>query len=86
MWDSVRCSPRHRSRTAADTRDVRRRGTRLPDWPLLGFILMIDAFTPDNGAMRGRAVTDFWRRVSPETCARLGATARHVLGVPSSSD
>jgi ectoine hydroxylase-related dioxygenase (phytanoyl-CoA dioxygenase family) len=21
-----------------------------PDWPLLGFILMVDAFTPDNGA------------------------------------
>jgi hypothetical protein len=29
--------------------DVRRES---PDWPLLGFILMIDAFRPDNGATR----------------------------------
>ena len=124
--------------------DVERDST---DWPLLGFILMIDAFTPDNGATRfipgshhwgdppgdgrlqeysaqlvsacgpagsllmfngstwhgqginssnrsrrslqgafipreGRAGTDFCRRMSSETRARLGAIARHVLGVP----
>ncbi len=121
--------------------DVERAST---DWPLLGFILMIDAFTPDNGATRfipgshrwndppngdslqeyvgqlvsacgpagslllfngstwhgqglngsdqprrslqgafiprsGRASTDFFRRMSPETRARLGSLARQVL-------
>jgi hypothetical protein len=120
------------------------------DWPLLGFILMIDAFAPDNGATRfipvshlwgdpprdgrmqehaaqlvsacgpagsllvfngstwhgqgingsnrsrrslqgafiprdGRPGTDFCRRMSSETRARLGSIARHVLGVPFSS-
>jgi hypothetical protein len=114
------------------------------DWPLLGFILMIDAFAPDNGATRfipgshrwgdppkdgrireytarrvsacgpagslvvfngstwhgqgvnssnlprrslqgafiprgGRAGTDFRRRMSSETRARLSSLAHHVL-------
>jgi hypothetical protein len=127
--------------------DVERDST---DWPLLGFILMIDAFTPDNGATRfipgshhwgdpprdghmqeytaqlvsacgpagallvfngstwhgqgvngssrsrrslqgafiprgGRASTDFCRRMSSETRARLGSIAHDVLAVPSSS-
>jgi len=117
------------------------------DWPLLGFILMIDAFTDDNGATRfipgshhwsdppndsvlrehagqlvsacgpagallvfngstwhgqgvnssersrrslqgafiprtGRASTDFARRMSSETFARIGAAARDVLALP----
>jgi ectoine hydroxylase-related dioxygenase (phytanoyl-CoA dioxygenase family) len=120
------------------------------DWPQLGFILMIDAFTPNNGATRfipgshhwsdppkdgrmqeytaqlvsaygpagsllvfngstwhgqgingsnrsrrslqgafiprgGRASTDFCRRMSSETRARLGSIAQQVLAVPSSS-
>ena len=40
-----------RPRTAAQELhvDVRRES---PDWPLLGFILMIDEFRPDNGATR----------------------------------
>jgi len=120
------------------------------DWPQLGFILMIDAFTPNNGATRfipgshhwsdppkdgrmqeytaqlvsaygpagsllvfngstwhgqgingsnrsrrslqgafiprgGRASTDFCRRMSSGTRARLGSIAHRVLAVPSSS-
>jgi hypothetical protein len=127
--------------------DVERDST---DWPLLGFILMIDAFTPDTGATRfipgshhwgdppkdgrmqeytaqlvsacgpagsllvfngstwhgqginssnrsrrslqgafiprdGRASTDFCRRMSSETRARLESIAHQVLAVPSSS-
>ena len=124
--------------------DVRRDSA---DWPLVGFILMVDAFRPDNGATRfvpgshlrpdapedagnahpdierevlacgpagsllifhgsvwhghsanvssgprrslqgafiprsGRAGTDFASRMSPETRARLGPVARHVLGL-----
>ena len=119
------------------------------DWPLLGFVLMIDAFTPDNGATRfvpgshrwddpprddriqdyarqlvsacgpagsllvfngstwhgqglngsdrqrrslqgafiprgGRAGTDFHRRMTAETRARLGPIARYVLAIPDS--
>lgn len=127
--------------------DVQRDST---DWPLLGFILMVDAFTPDNGATHfipgshrwgdpprdgrlqeyaaqlvsacgpagsllvfngstwhgqginsssrsrrslqgafiprdGRAGTDFCRRMSSETRARLGPIAHHVLAIRSSS-
>lgn len=118
------------------------------DWPLVGFILMVDAFRPDNGATRfvpgshrwsatptdamadpqadhdrqvlacgaagsllifngsawhghtansssrprrslqgafiprdGRAATDFAGRMQPETRARLGPLARHVLAL-----
>jgi hypothetical protein len=118
------------------------------DWPLLGFVLMIDEFRPDNGATRfvpgshrwpgnpedtmsdlraehdqqvlacgragsllvfngsawhghtehtssgprrslqgafiprdGRAATDFAARMQPETRARLGQLARHVLAL-----
>jgi hypothetical protein len=119
------------------------------DWPLLGFILMIDAFATDNGATRfipgshrwgdppkdghiqeytpqlvsacgpagslvvfngstwhgqgvnssnrprrslqgafiprgGRAGTDFCRRMSSETRARLGSVAHHVLAITES--
>jgi ectoine hydroxylase-related dioxygenase (phytanoyl-CoA dioxygenase family) len=119
------------------------------DWPLLGFILMIDAFAPDNGATRfipgshhwgdpprdgrlqeygaqlvsacgpagslvvfngstwhgqgvnssdrprrslqgafiprrGHAGTDFCRRMSPETRARIGSVAHHVLAITES--
>lgn len=32
-----------------------------PDWPLLGFIFMIDAFTADNGATRFIAGSHRWR-------------------------
>ena len=31
-----------------------------PDWPLLGFIFMVDAFTPDNGATRFIAGSHRW--------------------------
>ena len=124
--------------------DVRRDSA---DWPLVGFILMIDAFRPDNGATRfvpgshrwpgtpedraddsgadsgqvlacgpagsvlifngstwhghsanrseqprrslqgafiprdGRAATDFSARMRPETYARLGPLARHLLAL-----
>jgi hypothetical protein len=116
--------------------DVRRHSA---DWPLLGFILMIDEFRPDNGATRfvpgshrwtgtpqddgqvlacgnagsllifngsawhghtantscmprrslqgafiprdGCAATDFAARMAPETRARLGSVARHVLAL-----
>jgi hypothetical protein len=125
--------------------DVRRDSA---DWPLLGFILMLDEFRPDNGATRfvpgshrwpgtpeetlsdpwaehdgevlacgdpgslimfngsawhghtantssgprrsiqgafipreGRAATDFAARMQPETRARLGPLARHVLAL-----
>ena len=125
--------------------DVRRDSA---DWPLLGFILMVDEFRPDNGATRfvpgshrwpstpadrisdlraehagqvlacgdagsllvfngsawhghtanissgprrsiqgafipraGRAGTDFASRMQPETRARLGPLARHVLAL-----
>ena len=119
------------------------------DWPLLGFILMIDAFMPDNGATRfipgshlwgdhprdkriqdyegqlvsacglagslllfngstwhgqglncsdaprrslqgafiprgGQAGTDFHRRMTSQTLARLGPIARDVLAIPYS--
>ena len=37
--------------------DVEREST---DWPLLGFIFMIDAFTPDNGATRFIAGSHRW--------------------------
>jgi ectoine hydroxylase-related dioxygenase (phytanoyl-CoA dioxygenase family) len=42
--------------------DVRRDS---PDWPLLGFILMIDAFRPDNGATRFVPGSHLWPR-NPE--------------------
>ncbi len=125
--------------------DVRRDSA---DWPLLGFILMVDDFRPDNGATRfvsgshtwagypedtmsdllaehhaqvlacgkagsllvfnastwhghtantssaprrslqgffvprdGRAGTDFWARMRPETRARLGPLAQYVLAL-----
>jgi len=119
-------------------------------WPLLGFILMIDAFAPENGATRfipgshrwgdppgdgrlqehtahlvsacapagsllvfngstwhgqgvnssnrprrslqgafiprgGRAGTDFCRRMTSETRARLSSVAHHVLAIPNAS-
>ena len=37
--------------------DVQRDST---DWPLLGFILMIDAFRPDNGATRFLPQSHLW--------------------------
>jgi ectoine hydroxylase-related dioxygenase (phytanoyl-CoA dioxygenase family) len=125
--------------------DVHRNST---DWPLVGFILMIDEFRTNNGATRfvpgthyrldvpeevmtdrrtdydgqivasgpagsliifngstwhghtantsdeprrsvqgafiprgGRAATDFWGRMRPETRARLGSLAHYVLGL-----
>jgi ectoine hydroxylase-related dioxygenase (phytanoyl-CoA dioxygenase family) len=123
------------------------------DWPLLGFILMVDEFRPDNGATRfvpgshrwssgpeealadpraehgeqvlacgiagsllvfngsvwhghtantsseprrslqgafiprdGRAGTDFAARMQPETRARLGTVAQHVLALADHPD
>ena len=46
--------------------DVERSST---DWPLLGFIFMIDAFTPDNGATRLIAGSHRWG--DPPRDARL---------------
>jgi hypothetical protein len=43
--------------------DVRRDSL---DWPLLGFILMVDAFRPDNGATRFVPYSHGWARVPPD--------------------
>jgi len=43
------------------------RGTS--NWPLLGFILMIDAFTPENGATRFVPGTQKWRKTPGDTMA-----------------
>lgn len=37
------------------------------DWPLVGFILMIDAFTADNGATRFIAGTHKWRKTPQDS-------------------
>jgi len=39
------------------------------DWPLLGFILMIDAFRPDNGATRFVPGSHCWMRTPADTMA-----------------
>jgi Phytanoyl-CoA dioxygenase (PhyH) len=42
-----------------------------PDWPLLGFILMVDAFRPDNGATRFVPHSHGWAHVPPDTISDL---------------
>ena len=67
-------------------------GRHSSEWPLVGFILMVDDFRPDNGATRrslqgafipraGHAATDFAARMQPETRKRLGPLARYVLAL-----
>jgi ectoine hydroxylase-related dioxygenase (phytanoyl-CoA dioxygenase family) len=43
------------------------------DWPLLGFILMVDAFQPDNGATRFVPGSHHWRSTPAETMSDLRA-------------
>jgi Phytanoyl-CoA dioxygenase (PhyH) len=50
--------------------DVRRES---PDWPLLGFILMIDAFRPDNGATRFVPSSHRWSSNPENTMSDLRA-------------
>jgi len=45
------------------------------EWPLVGFILMIDAFTLDNGATRFIAGTHRWRKTPLDTMQDLRADA-----------
>ena len=50
--------------------DVRRDSA---DWPLLGFILMIDEFRPDNGATRFVPGSHRWSRTPADSMADLRA-------------
>jgi hypothetical protein len=49
-----------------------RRGSR--DWPLVGFILMIDDFRPDNGATRFVPGSHLWLTEPAETISDLQTT------------
>ena len=53
--------------------DVRRDST---DWPLLGFILMVDEFRPDNGATRFVPGSHRWSSTPADTLSDL--RAEHV--------
>lgn len=48
-----------------------------PDWPLLGFILMIDEFMPDNGATRFLPGSHQW--TGPQRSARLQEHAAQLV-------
>jgi ectoine hydroxylase-related dioxygenase (phytanoyl-CoA dioxygenase family) len=50
--------------------DVRRRSA---DWPLLGFILMVDDFRPDNGATRFVPGSHRWSATPEDTMANVRA-------------
>jgi hypothetical protein len=50
--------------------DVRRES---PDWPLLGFIVMVDAFRPDNGATRFIPGSHRWPEVPEDRMSDLQA-------------
>ncbi len=50
--------------------DVRRESA---DWPLLGFILMVDEFRPDNGATRFIPGSHFWSAVPDDSLSDLQA-------------
>jgi ectoine hydroxylase-related dioxygenase (phytanoyl-CoA dioxygenase family) len=41
------------------------------EWPLVGFIFMVDAFTPDNGAMRFVPGTHRWRKTPEDSMLDL---------------
>jgi ectoine hydroxylase-related dioxygenase (phytanoyl-CoA dioxygenase family) len=43
------------------------------EWPLVGFIFMIDAFTPDNGATRFVPGTHRWRKTPEDSMPDLRA-------------
>jgi ectoine hydroxylase-related dioxygenase (phytanoyl-CoA dioxygenase family) len=45
------------------------------DWPLVGFILMVDAFTSENGATRFLSGTHRWRKTPADTMQDLQADA-----------
>lgn len=47
------------------------RGTK--EWPLVGFIFMVDAFTPDNGATRFVPGTHRWRKTPEDSMSDLRA-------------
>jgi hypothetical protein len=60
--------------------DVRRDSA---DWPLLGFILMVDEFRPDNGATRLVPGSRSDRRLSPRCSAYCSAVAPSTPAAPS---
>jgi ectoine hydroxylase-related dioxygenase (phytanoyl-CoA dioxygenase family) len=72
---AVRVSTRSSRGWSTTRADVQRDSS---GWPLVGFILMIDAFRPDNGATRFVLGSHFRFQISRKRCRRGGVRAMSV--------